>query len=137
MTEAELKQLIEDTLAIPVFEGKDTIVYPGATLEVLQLNPALFGDGKCVMREADAEINLWYKDKAGRDDAVQDLLIAMDSQPGITSPDVETYYDTTAKKYRAIIKTVYRYPVQSVPVSVYEQLTDNKGGLKEWDTALM
>lgn len=137
MTEADLKALIEDTLAIPVFEGKDSIIYPGATLEVTEISTGLFGDGKCVIREADAVINLWYKDKQPRDDAVQDLLIAMDSQPGITSPDVETYYDTTAKKYRAIIKTVYRYPVRTVPVSVYEQLTDNKGGLKEWDTALM
>ncbi len=137
MTEADMKKLIEDTLSIPVFEGKDTIIYPGATLEVLQLNPALFGDGKCVMREADAEINLWYTEKAARDDAVQDLLIAMDSQPGITSPDVETYYDANAKKYRAVIKTIYRYPVLSVPVQIYDQLTDNKGGLKEWDTALM
>ena len=137
MTEADLKKLIEDTLAIPVFEGQDSIVYPGATLEVLQLNPALFGDGKCVMRSAEATINLWYKEKSARDDAVQDLLIAMDSQPDITSPDVETYYDTTAKKYRAVIMTVYRYPVLSVPVGVYDQLSDNKGGLKEWDTALM
>ena len=137
MTEADMKKLIEDTLSIPVFEGKDTIIYPGATLEVLQLNPALFGDGKCVMREADAEINLWYTEKAARDDAVQDLLIAMDSQPGITSPDGETYYDINAKKYRAVIKTIYRYPVLSVPVQVYDKLTDNKGGLKEWDTALM
>lgn len=135
MTEADLKQLIEETLNIPVFEGKDSIIYPAATLDITDLNPGMFGDGKCVLREASATINLWYVDKAPRDNAVQDLLIALDSQPGITSPDVETLYDTTAKKYRAIVKTIYRYPVYAVPVNIYEQT--EKGGINKWDTELM
>ena len=135
MTEAELKQLIEETLAIPVFEGKDSIIYPSATLEITSLNPGLYGDGKCVLREASATINLWYADKAPRDKAIQDMLIALDSQPAVTSPDVDSLYDTTAKKYRAIIKIVYRYPVYSVPVNIYDQT--EKGGIKKWDTELM
>ena len=67
MTEAGLKTLIETALSIPVFEGKDSIVYPAATLEVLKINPALYGDGHSVARTAEAQINLWYQDKAARD----------------------------------------------------------------------
>lgn len=107
MTEAELKQLIEDILAIPVFEGKDTIVYPGATLEIIQINPGLYGDGHSVRRLAEADINLWYLDKASRDTAVQALMDAMDAQIDIISPNVGTYYDTTAKKYRANLRTEF------------------------------
>lgn len=109
MTEAGLKTLIETTLAIPVFEGKDSIRYPAATLEVTKISPALFGDGRTARREASAEINLWFTDKAGRDNAVQAMIFVMDAQTDITSPEIETYYDTTAKKYRAVINTLFLY----------------------------
>jgi len=112
MTEAGLKTLIETTLAIPVFEGKDSIRYPAATLEVTKISPALFGDGCSVRREASAEINLWYTTKAPRDAAVQALMEAMDAQTDITSPEVETYFDTTAKKYRAVFSTIYTYIIE-------------------------
>lgn len=112
MTEAGLKGLIESTLAIPVFEGKDSIRYPAATLEVTKISPALFGDGRSIRREASAEINLWYTDKASRDAAVQAMITAMDAETDITSPEIETYYDTTAKKYRAVISTIYTFIIE-------------------------
>ena len=112
MTEVGLKTLIETTLAIPVFEGKDSIRYPAATLEVLKISPALFGDGHSVRREASAEINLWYTDKASRDAAVEAMITAMDAENDITSPEIETYYDTTAKKYRAVISTIYTFIIE-------------------------
>ena len=109
MTEAGLKTLIETTLTIPVFEGQDSIVYPAATLEVTEIAPRLFGDGHSVARESTAQIDLWYISKADRDDAVEDMITAMDATGDITSPTIDTYYDTTAKKYRATIVTTYRY----------------------------
>ena len=102
MTESSLKTLIETTLAIPVYEGTDTIVYPAATLEVTALPASLIGDGVCLIRERDVTINLFYKDKAARDTAVGALETALNAGGGVSIPDIDTYYDTTAKKYRAI-----------------------------------
>lgn len=109
MTEAGLKTLIETTLTIPVFKGQDSIIYPAATLEVTEIAPRLFGDGHSVVRESTAQIDLWYISKADRDDAVENMITAMDATGDITSPTIDTYYDTTAKKYRATIVTTYRY----------------------------
>lgn len=113
MTEAGLKTLIETALSIPVFEGKDTIVYPSATLEVLKNTPGLYGDGHSVARISEVQINLWYEDKEGRDAAVETMITTMDAENDITSPEIETYYDTTAKKYRAVIATQYRYRIET------------------------
>ena len=113
MTEAGLRTLIETALSIPVFEGKESITYPSATLEVLKIDSVLFGDGHSVARTAEAQINLWYKDKEGRDAAVETLITTMDAQSDITSPDIETYYDTTAKKYRAVLATQYTYRIET------------------------
>lgn len=102
MTESSLKTLIETTLTIPVYQGTDTITYPAATLEVTSLPAALIGDGKVIQRQSDVVINLWYKDKTTRDTAVGSLDTALQGQDLISVPDIDTYYDTNAKKYRAI-----------------------------------
>lgn len=112
MTEAGLKTLIETTLAIPVFEGKDSIIYPGATLEVTNIDPSLFGDGLVKTRVCSAVINLWYIDKSARDSAVNSLMTAMDAL-NIVAPMIDTYYDTTAKKYRAVFRT--QFPLEPDP----------------------
>jgi hypothetical protein len=109
MTEAGLKTLIETALSIPVFEGKDSITYPAATLECQENKPELFGDGLIVRRMITAFINLWYEDKAGRDNAITELLKVFDFRIDISAPDIESYYDTTAKKYRAILTVRFLY----------------------------
>lgn len=103
MTESSLTTLIEQTLSIPVFEGKDSIIYPAATLEITGLPAAVIGDGVTKLREAEVTVNLWYTEKAARDSATSTLLAALDSEDGISIPDTMIYYDTTAKKYRTVI----------------------------------
>lgn len=102
MTEAALQSIIEETLNIPVFLGQESITYPAATLETTVITPALFGDGKSKRRMHDVYINLWYEDKEARDTARNALMAELDQADGITPPEVDTYYDTTAKKYRAV-----------------------------------
>lgn len=112
MTEEYIKGIIEETLAIPVFLGQESIRYPAATLETTVINPALFGDGKSKSRTMDVYINLWYEDKDSRDSALTELMSVLDQTDGITSPEVESYYDTTAKKFRAVFhfNTYLSYP---------------------------
>ena len=102
MTEASLKNLIESTLNIPVFQGEDSIIYPAATLEITGQSSGLIGDGRPEVWEAEVTINLWYLEKSARDDAVTILMGALLSESGTTVPYVATYYDTTAKKFRAV-----------------------------------
>lgn len=109
MTEDNLKSIIEGTLAIPVFLGQESIIYPAATLESTTNRTELFGDGKTERRIVTVYIDLWYEDKAGRDEAVSKLLSELDFRTDITSPEVETYYDTTAKKYRATFTAQYAF----------------------------
>ena len=103
MTEASLKTLIETAISFPVFEGQDSIIYPGATLEISSLPAVLVGDGKGLVRESDVVINIFCETKVARDTAVTALESALDLKSGMSVPDIETYYDTTAKKYRAVI----------------------------------
>ena len=104
MTETSLIELIEDTLAIPVFLGSQSIVYPAATLEITGQPPALIGDGRAKLRESEAVINLWFTEKGERDSDQALLLAALDTQGGISVPECDSYYDTTAKKFRSVIR---------------------------------
>ena len=113
MTEEYIKSIIKDTLNIPVFLGQESITYPAATLESTVISPALLGDGKSKSRTMEVYINLWYEDKASRDTALTELMSVLDTESGVTSPEIESYYDTTAKKYRAVFHfyTYLSYPV--------------------------
>lgn len=102
MTKEDLKTLIENTLSIPVFDGEDTILYPGATLEVTDYTPGIIGDGKTKRRKATAYINLWYLSKTARDTAAFTLLGVLEQTSGMAAPDMDVYYDTSAKKHRAV-----------------------------------
>ena len=102
MTEDNIKSIIEETLNIPVFLGQESIIYPSATLEVQVITPALFGDGKANRRTEDCFVNIWYEEKDSRDTALTELMSVLDQTDGITPPEVESIYDTTAKKYRGI-----------------------------------
>lgn len=104
MTEASLKTLIETTLKIPVYEGQSSIIYPAATLEIIGHPSALNGDGKSEVRETEAVINLWYTGKSARDTDTGLMLAALGTQNGISVPECYTEYDTTAKKYRSVIR---------------------------------
>ena len=112
MTEEYIKGIIEDTLQIPVFLGQESIIYPAATLETTIITPALFGDGKSKSRTLEVYINLWYEEKASRDSALTELMSVLDQTDGISSPEIESYYDTTAKKFRAVFHfyTYLSYP---------------------------
>jgi hypothetical protein len=112
MTEEYIKSIIKDTLNIPVFLGQESITYPAATLEITVISPALLGDGKSKSRTMEVYINLWYEDKASRDTALTELMSVLDTESGVTSPEIERYFDTTAKKYRAVFHfyTYLSYP---------------------------
>lgn len=114
MTETDIKGIIEETLNIPVFLGQESIIYPAATLEVQVITPALFGDGKAKRRTEDCFVNIWFEDKDARDTALAELISALDQTDGITSPNVESYYDTTAKKFRGVFhfQLLPQYPTQ-------------------------
>ena len=114
MTEDNIKSIIEETLNIPVFLGQESIIYPSATLEVQVITPALFGDGKAKRRTEDCFVNIWFEDKDARDTALAELMSALDQTDGITSPNVESYYDTTAKKFRGVFhfQLLPQYPTQ-------------------------
>lgn len=104
MTETSLKTFIETTLNIPVFDGADSIVYPSATFEINGHPALLVGEGKAVIRGAEATINIWCEEKAERDAKTTLLLDALDAGNSISSvPDCSTFYDTTAKKFRSVI----------------------------------
>lgn len=109
MNDEGLKRIIENTLNIPVFLGSESIIYPAATLESRINSPELFGDGLTERRVVTAYINLWYEDKGARDEAVKQLLAVLDFRTDITAPEIEAYYDTTAKKFRAVISVRYIY----------------------------
>lgn len=112
MTEEYIKSIIEETLSIPVFLGAESIIYPAATLEFTEISPALFGDGKSKSRTNDVYINIWFEEKDSRDSALAELMSALDQTDGITSPEIENYYDTTAKKFRGVFhfQTLSSYP---------------------------
>jgi len=103
MTEASLKTLIEETLKIPVFEGADSIIYPAATLEIIGHPATLIGDGKAKVRETEAVINLWFTTKSARDTSEALMLDALEEAGGISVPECNSEYDTTAKKFRSLI----------------------------------
>lgn len=103
MTKDSLIELIEDTLNIPVFEGSQSIIYPAATLEIIGHPATLIGDGKAVVRESEAFINLWFTEQSDRDADQALLLAALDTQDGISVPECNSSYDTTAKKFRSVI----------------------------------
>lgn len=103
MTKASLATLITTTLSIPVFEGQNSIIYPAATLEFTGYPAALNGDGKAKVRETEVFINLWFTDQSERDTNEALLLATLNTQDGISVPECQSYYDTTAKKYRSVI----------------------------------
>ena len=113
MTEEYIKGIIKETLDIPVFLGAESITYPAATLETQLYNPSLFGDGKAKRRLADVYVNLWYENKADRDAALTALTEVLDATEGITSPEIDFYYDITAKKFRAVFHFL---AIPTVPV---------------------
>jgi hypothetical protein len=103
MTKESLIDLIENTLEIPVFEGSQSIIYPAATLEIIGQPATLIGDGKAKIRESEVVINLWYTEQSDRDADQALLLAALDMQDGISVPECNPSYDTTAKKFRSVI----------------------------------
>ena len=102
MTESSLEALIKSTCKIPVFRGAESIIYPAATLEITGYPVALAGDGKCKLRESEAVIDLWFENKSDRDTNEALLLAAIEAKDGTSIPDVASFYDTTAKKYRSV-----------------------------------
>lgn len=100
MTEGDLKALIETTIGIPVFDAADSIIYPGATLEIYSEAPGLYGEGRGTSEVRQVQIDLWYTSKSARDTATG-LLKAALSSVTTTTAQVERRYDTTANKFRS------------------------------------
>ncbi len=100
--EDELKNIVESVLDIPCYIDADTITYPSAEVQVYQDNPELFGDGKAQAVISYVALDLWYKERIKRDNAVK-VLVPEIVNAGYTHPTCERYYDITAKKYRATL----------------------------------
>lgn len=100
----ELKELIEQTLDIPVFDESESIVYPSATIGDYLESPELFGDGRCVEESTSISVGLWYRDWAARDKAATTLKKALASA-GYSAPTVQKYFDTNARIFRATLDT--------------------------------
>lgn len=100
MTYSDLKTLIESTLSIPVYTDAMSITYPSATIECYKRIPRLFGEGKAKARVDVYQIDIWYLTREDRDAAQALLESALDSS-NVTGADIESYYDTTAHKFRA------------------------------------
>lgn len=101
--EDELKNLIETAINIPCYLEGDSITFPGATVAVSSDSPRLIGDGAAASIVHTAYINLWYVSRSDRDTATASLVEALQGYRNSTPPDIERYYDTTAKKHRAVI----------------------------------
>ena len=102
--EEELKELIETTLDIPCELETGAMMFPGATVEVYLRNPEAFGDGQPEEIVAYVTINLYYQKRTERD-AAADKLIPKLVAAGYLYPNDERYYDTVARKYRAVLNT--------------------------------
>lgn len=102
--ESELKKLIEETLNIPCELDAGPMMFPGATIEVYLRNPEAFGDGQPDEIVNYVTINLYYKGRADRDSAADKLVPVLVSS-GYLYPTDERYYDTEAKKHRAVLNT--------------------------------
>lgn len=101
MNHATLTALIETTLDIPVYSGKGAATFPSATIDAYRDTPAVFGDGKSAARTITTQVDLYYESEGDRDAAAALLLNTLEQEPGVTSPDLELWYDTSAKKFRA------------------------------------
>ena len=102
--EEELKKLIEETLIIPCELGAGAMVFPGATVEVYLRNPEAYGDGQPEVIANYVTVNLYYQESKKRD-AAADKLIPVLVSNGYLYPKDERYYDTVARKHRAVLNT--------------------------------
>lgn len=102
--EEELKELIERTLDIPCELETGAMVFPGATVEVYLRNPEAYGDGQPEEIVNYVTVNLYYQDRKKRN-AAADKLIPVLVTNGYLHPTDERYYDTVARKYRAVLNT--------------------------------
>lgn len=102
--ENELKELIEKTLEIPCDIDAGTMTYPGATVEVYLRNPESYGDGQPEEIVCYVSINLYYDKRLERDTAADKLMPVLVSN-GYLYPTDERYYDTVARKHRAVLNT--------------------------------
>lgn len=102
--EDELKKLIEETLNIPCDLDPGAMVFPGATVEVYLRNPEAYGDGQPGEIVCYVSISLYYHKRKDRDTAADKLVPALVAA-GYLYPTDERYYDTEARKYRAVFNT--------------------------------
>ena len=101
MTDEELKELIEATLDIPVYDDGMSITYPAATLDIYQDSSALAGDGATKARVKNVKIDLWYQNKEERDTAQALLLGMLDGIRTASCVEILPCFDTNARKYRS------------------------------------
>ena len=102
--EEELKELIESTLDIPCELETGAMMFPGATVEVYLHNPEAYGDGQPEEIVNYVTINLYYPKRKDRDAAAEKLIPVLVAN-GYLYPTDERYYDTVARKYRAVLNT--------------------------------
>lgn len=102
--EEELREVIRTTLDIPCELDAGAMLFPGATVEVYLRNPEAYGDGQPEEIVNYATISLYYPKRTERD-AAADKLVPKLVAAGYLYPTDERYYDTEARKYRAVINT--------------------------------
>ena len=102
--EEEIKKLIEETLNIPCELDTGAMVFPGATVEEFLRNPEAYGDGQPEEIVSYVTINLYYPKREERNKAVDNLVPKLVAA-GYQYPTDERYYDTEARKHRAVLNT--------------------------------
>lgn len=106
MTEEELKGLI--LTAIPGLAESvphKTLKMPSFMLDFGYMETAsLFGNGKCLATDQYVQIDLFYLDKTAFETAKSSLKQGLINQKIFS--DLESYYDTTNKYYRATFKVI-------------------------------
>lgn len=101
--ETQIKTLIENNLNIPCFldDQATSITFPSATLSIYSESQGLHGDGHGVSTVCNVQIDLWYTKRTDRDTATSTLFTVLNGLPRATTPEVERFFDTTARKFRA------------------------------------
>lgn len=103
--ENEIKELIINTLNIVQVEPSQRLSLPCFILDYSYLERGnVFGDGKCKLSDHYVQIDIYYMQKDAFNQAITQLKNALINK--YVYPNIDSYFDTTNKFYRATFQFV-------------------------------
>lgn len=96
----ELKQVIKESLGIPVVEGFSPIHPPCATYYLVSDNSVLVGDGESTEETESYQIDIWCRNRTEVCRLTRMLNTTLINIKGNTIPTVSYYYDNNGKTWR-------------------------------------